>query len=149
MTTIFFVYFKKIFEGKMEIFNKKSVKSKYIVPLLQLVVVAFLFVFVFDKECVLVLKNTLDKLQICESYQAIIYNFLIPVKMLCHSPSLLTFLFVTLQLVCITTTIKFVISILEKSFVSIDGKVEEQEYSSQKYIINKNYVYLENSRLLC
>ena len=133
----------------MNFLNKKSIRDKYLGPLLQLVIIAMLFIFVFDKECVFIFKNILDKLQICESYQAIIYNLLIPIKMFCHSPSVVAFLFVTLQFVCITTTFKFITQLFEKPFLSADSVVENEGYWTEKYINNKTCVYLENQRLLC
>ena len=133
----------------MGFFNKKSIRDKYLMPLLQLFIIALLFVFVFDKECVFVFKDILEKLQICESYQTIIYNLLIPIKMFCHSPSVVAFLFVTLQLICITTTFKFVTQIFDKPLFYEEGSIEKEEYWTEKYINNKTCVYLENQRLLC
>ena len=120
----------------MGIFKKESIKNKYLLPLLQLIIIAILFIFVFDKECVFIFKNILEKLQICEGYQAIIYNFLIPIKMFCHSPSVIAFLFVTVQVICFTTTFKFVTQIFQRPHFVLTEIVEKEEYKTEKYIDN-------------
>lgn len=133
----------------MGIFKKKTIRNKYLMPLLQVVVIAMLFVFVFDKECVFIFKNILEKLQVCEGYQTIIYNFLIPIKMFCHSPSVIAFLLVTVQVICFTTTFKFITQIFQQLQFVTTEIIQKEEYKTEKYIDNKNYVYLENQRLLC
>ena len=133
----------------MGFLKKKNIRDKYLMPLLQLIIIAMLFIFVFDKECVFVFKNILEKLQVCESYQTIIYNLLIPIKMFCHCPSVVAFLFVTFQIVCITTAFKFIANIFDKPIFSADGVLERKEYLVEKYVNNKTCVYLENQRLLC
>ena len=133
----------------MTFVKSRNFRDKYLMPLLQLVIIAFLFVFMFDKECVFLFRNILEKFQVCESYQTIIYNLLIPIKMFCHSPSVIAFLFVTLQIICFTTTIMFVVSIFHKPTLNSDRINREQTSLFVKFIENKNCVYLENQRLLC
>lgn len=131
----------------MKLLRKNKLNNNHFL-LLQLIVIAVLFIFVFDKEAVFLLKDSLDRFQLSANIQQIIYRILIAVKMLCHSPSLFALTLFFLQIACVTFSIGVLYFFIKKPFNYVECKVETPNISVESYTESKKFSYLENLRLL-
>ncbi|MBE5757998.1 MAG: hypothetical protein E7345_03615 [Clostridiales bacterium] len=129
--------------------NQKKINCKYLFPLIQLVVLALLCVSIFDKECIVLVKNVIESFHLNEGLRVSLYRVLISAKVLFDAPSLFAFLFVVLQFFCFTATILFVISLFYNSFKIEERRVVDCDYIKCSKKFSKTDAYLKTVRLLC
>lgn len=132
----------------MSLSAKKKFNSRYFTLLLQLIVMAVLFVFVFDKQAVFLLKDSLSRLQLGSGAERLIFEVLCGFKMLLHAPSFMGTIFIVLPFICLITTINIIKTIFISYKIKINESIELKKINVEKYCKAKNFSYLENMRLL-
>lgn len=128
--------------------GKKKLDNKYFLIAIQLIVMAVLFIFVFDKQAVFILRDLLDKFQFSTNIQNFIYEILIAFKVLVHSPSFFAMFIIFTQIIALSQNAKKFFELHEKPFKYIDGQIFEKEIILTGFEETKKYSYLKNLRLL-
>lgn len=128
--------------------GKKKINSTYFFISIQLLVIAVLFIFVFDKQAVFILRDLLDKFQFSSNLQNFIYEILIAFKMLVHSPSFFAMFIVFTQLVALSYNAKKIVKFHAGPFKYVYSQISERKIILESFEETKKYSYLENLRLL-
>ena len=132
----------------MKFVTKKKFNNKYFLLLLQLVVMAVLFVFVFDKQAVLLLKDSLSRLQLSAGFERLIFEILCGFKMLVHTPSFVATVFFVIPIIYMASNIEIIKTVFISYKETEVEPVNIVDYRVEGYQKLLNYSYLENSRLL-
>ena len=128
--------------------RKKKINSTYFFISIQLLVIAVLFIFVFNKQAVFILRDLLDKFQFSTNLQNFIYEILIAFKMLVHSPSFFAMFIIFTQIVALSYNAKKFVDFHAEPFKYVDSQITERKIILESFEETKKYSYLENLRLL-
>ena len=132
----------------MTLSAKKKFNNHYFTLLLQLLVMAVLFVFVFDKQAVFLLKDSLGRLELGAGLERLIFELLCSFKMLVHAPSFVGTIFIVLPFICLISNINIIRTIFFKTQTQVYEPVRLTETRVEEYHKAMNLSYLENMRLL-
>lgn len=117
--------------------------------ILQLVAMSFVFVFLTDRQTIFIIKDFVYSLNLGTDVYAILGRIYLGIKMMFDIPSAFGLFVFLLNLVCATITIKiFLINNCPKKVSVEEQKVETPTYNVDLVLLPKNFVYLENHRLL-
>lgn len=129
--------------------NQES-RSRAHFLLVQLSVVAMLFLFVFKKELVIVVKDFIQNLPIGSNFvEAIAVKGYVIFTAMSNSPSLFAFCFFILQIFIFTTSFKVIALFFAKPQLHEEDKLTFAKHTkTNTYEPNHRECYLENLRLL-
>lgn len=127
---------------------KKDKFKKFGLLLAQLVAIAFLFVLIFQREAVIVIKELLDKFNIDAETQMFIARTWGAIKILINSPSFVGLFIVFVQIFSLAFAIVYFIMFVFYPSTEVEEKIKEKKYALVDYIECKNTSYLKNMRLL-
>ena len=130
--------------------NTTDKRNKKRFLLVQLSVIALLFLFVLKKELVVVVKDFIQNLPIGSSFvEAVAVRGYVIFTAMSNSPSLVAFCFFVLHLFVLTTSFKLLVMLIEKPHLQEEEKVSFAKSARTKtYVANYKNCYLENLRLL-
>lgn len=117
--------------------------------LLQFVAMSFVFVVMTDKQMVFIIKDFLYSLQLGTDVYTFLGRIYLGFKLMMDIPSSFALFLFLIQLVCATITLKTILfnNCPKRVFVE-EQKIESPKYRVESVLFAKNFVYLENLRLL-
>lgn len=135
----------------MEKANSKKLNrwSKYYLEFIQLVAMGLLFLFVFNKELVIFVKEFISALPVGGGLvESIAIRGYVVFNMLANSPSLIVLLFAIFQVVIFAKTVTAWLIICCTPFSFNKENVVVRKQKVECYCRDNKSAYLENSRLL-
>lgn len=129
---------------------RNRINSKVIIMfLLQLVVMAFVFVALSDNQTIIILKEFVKSLNIDANTHNLLARIYVVFKMMFDLPSLFGICVFLIQLVCATWTLKVMLfSVCPRKVMIEECNIECSQEKIESVVISKDSVYLENLRLL-
>lgn len=129
--------------------GKKLDYKMVLLFILQLVAMSFVFVVMTDKQMVFIIKDFLYSLQLGSDVYTFLGRMYLGLKIMTDIPSSFAICLFLIQLVCATITLKTILfnNCPKKVFVE-EQKIETPKYRVESVLFSKNFVYLENHRLL-
>ena len=128
--------------------TKKKFNSKYLFYLLQLVVMAFLFLILIDKQSAIEIQRFVQSLNINADIQSLMARIYLAFKAALDVPSCIGIIFVIMHVFCATFIVTTIIYFYPKRNEVIYEKVETPKYRGESQNIAEKYFHLDKVRLL-
>lgn len=128
--------------------TKKKSNLKLLFCLLQLVVTAFLFFVLIDKQTVLEIQRIVQSLNINGDIQSIMARFYLTFKMTFDAPSCVGLLFVIVQVFCATCIVSTLLYFYPKRNDLLSEKINTPKYRGKTSKVVEKYFHLAKVRLL-